>query len=198
MAEVNNHVVTAEEGVEQMDVSEDEVVELKLEDLGHEITLYSLSNPNIRSNTYFECLNLSQTLKDNHEASGSNEIPLVDIENLVYTQKFLDKFTEWMTHHTMHPGDHKNYRKETCEEISEWDLEFIKTDTETIFALILLANFLDMKDLLMLCCKQIARNIQTMSEDEIREHYKIPKPEEVKEEDKPEEPTTEEQLQDVD
>ena len=44
----------------------------------------------------------------------------------------------------------------------KWDAEFVKVDDETLFNLILAANYLDIKSLLDLTCKAVADEIKGM------------------------------------
>ncbi len=80
-----------------------------------------------------------------HQSEGeSNPIPL-DIKPLV-----LDKIIEWLKYHFDDPIDENfddediNSTKRT-DDICEWDQKFFEVDRETLFDLIIAANFLDIK-----------------------------------------------------
>jgi S-phase kinase-associated protein 1 len=47
-------------------------------------------------------------------------------------------------------------------------LEYLKINDETIFELIFAANYLDISQLLEVCCKQVANMIQGKNPEEIR------------------------------
>merc|ERR1719473_981644 len=65
--------------------------------------------------------------------------------------------------------------KETKEdEKNTWDQEFVKVDDDTLFSLILAANYLDIKSLLDLTCKTVADYIkQCKTPQEIRRRFNI-------------------------
>merc|ERR1712196_574208 len=65
--------------------------------------------------------------------------------------------------------------KETKEdEKNNWDQEFVKVDDDTLFSLILAANYLDIKSLLGLTCKTVADYIkQCKTPQEIRRRFNI-------------------------
>merc|ERR1711970_302702 len=65
--------------------------------------------------------------------------------------------------------------KETKEdEKNNWDQEFVKVDDDTLFSLILAANYLDIKSLLDLTCKTVADYIkQCKTPQEIRRRFNI-------------------------
>merc|ERR1711988_1775264 len=55
-----------------------------------------------------------------------------------------------------------------------WDAEFVKVDDDTLFSLILAANYLDIKSLLDLTCKTVADYIkQCKTPQEIRRRFNI-------------------------
>merc|ERR1711975_84014 len=59
-------------------------------------------------------------------------------------------------------------------EKKEWDAEFVKVDDDTLFSLILAANYLDLKSLLDLTCKTVADYIkQCKTPQEIRRRFNI-------------------------
>lgn len=59
------------------------------------------------------------------------------------------------------------------EEKSNWDKDFVKVDDETLFNLILAANYLDIKSLLDLTCKTVADEIKGKTPEEIRVRFNI-------------------------
>ena len=61
------------------------------------------------------------------------------------------------------PDDEKNV----------WDKDFVKVDDETLFNLILAANYLDIKALLDLTCKTVADEIKGKTPEEIRIRFNI-------------------------
>ena len=72
-------------------------------------------------------------------------IPLPNVNAAI-----LKKVITWCTHHkddAPPPEDDENKEKST-DDISTWDMEFLKVDQGTLFELILAANYLDIKGLL--------------------------------------------------
>ena len=64
---------------------------------------------------------------------------------------------------------------------NKWDRNFVKVDDETLFNLMLAANYLDIKPLLDLTCKTVADEIKGKPPEDIRARFNI-KPEFVLEE----------------
>lgn len=71
------------------------------------------------------------------------------------------------------PKTEENRDVRSLEDIAAWDKEFLKVETKTIFALILAANYLDIKPLLDLTCKTIALMIKNKTPDEVRKEFNI-------------------------
>ncbi|KAK9766777.1 hypothetical protein K7432_003883 [Basidiobolus ranarum] len=76
---------------------------------------------------------------------------------------------------------HKN---DVCEEITEWedtgvseiddwDREFAAVDSELLFAIVMAANYLDIKSLLEVGCKTVANVIKGKTPEQIREIFKL-------------------------
>ena len=59
------------------------------------------------------------------------------------------------------------------DEKNTWDKDFVKVDDETLFNLILAANYLDIKSLLDLTCKTVADEIKGKTPEEIRIRFNI-------------------------
>merc|ERR1711998_440317 len=72
-------------------------------------------------------------------------------------------------------ANYHHTNKETKEEEKNaWDAEFVKVDDDTLFSLILAANYLDIKSLLDLTCKTVADYIkQCKTPQEIRRRFNI-------------------------
>ena len=57
--------------------------------------------------------------------------------------------------------------------VQEWYANFIKIDQDTLFELILAANYMDIKPLLDLTCAAVASQIKGKSPEEIRKIFNI-------------------------
>merc|ERR1712020_538361 len=95
------------------------------------------------------------------EDLDENEIvPLPNVNAAI-----LKKIIAWCTTH------YKNDESDLSS--SEWDLEYLKIDDGALFELILAANYLDISQLLDLCCKQVTNMIKGKSAEEIRARFNI-------------------------
>ncbi|KAJ1680052.1 hypothetical protein EV182_000782 [Spiromyces aspiralis] len=63
--------------------------------------------------------------------------------------------------------------RETIENITEWDQEFLKVDQGTLFDLILAANYLDIQPLLNSACYMVANMMKGKSVGEIRKTFNV-------------------------
>lgn len=59
------------------------------------------------------------------------------------------------------------------EELKKWDAEFLNVDTDTLYYLLLAANYLDVRDLLDLVCQKVADMIKGKYPEEIRKIFNI-------------------------
>lgn len=105
------------------------------------------------------------------ECSIDGEIPLLDENTNFETMKLISTYLKY---HYQHPEEHEKYRGEdkSCNDVGEWDKKFISALSKDNLAFVCLAsNYLEIEDLLNLCCKQIASVIKEKSEEEIREYF---------------------------
>jgi len=93
-------------------------------------------------------------------------VPLPNVNSAI-----LRKVIEWATYHKDDPPlpeDDENKEKHSDLTISSWDADFLKVDQETLFELILAANYLDIKGLLAVTCKRVGQMIKGKTVEEIR------------------------------
>jgi S-phase kinase-associated protein 1 len=114
---------------------------------------------------------MSVTIKNLIDDLGANDVP-IPLHNV--TKKILDKVIQYCQHHTDHPtpkteGDDDK----KSDDILPWDKEFCEVDQNTLFELILAANYLDIKPLLDLTCKTVANMLRGKSPEEIRKLFNI-------------------------
>lgn len=88
-------------------------------------------------------------------------VPMVDSRTLVKVIEFL-KY-------------HQRAEDESMPEVDQavWDKNYAKVDDETLFNLILAANYLEIKPLLDLTCKAVADEIRGKTPEEIRTRFNI-------------------------
>lgn len=99
------------------------------------------------------------------------KVPLPNVKGSI-----LKKVIEYMTyHHTNPPKEIEKPLKSANmrEVVTEWDAQFVEVDQETLFELILAANYMDIKPLLDLTCAKVASMIKGKTPEEIRKRFNI-------------------------
>ncbi|KAF5778544.1 putative S-phase kinase-associated protein [Helianthus annuus] len=109
----------------------------------------------------------SQTIKHMIEDDCANTtIPLPNV-----TSKIISMVIEYCKKHV---DSAKNEDKKTAEEdLKNFDSEFVKVDKDTLFDLILAANYLNIKSLLDLTCQTAADMIKGKTPEEVRKTFNI-------------------------
>ncbi|KAJ1351715.1 Skp1- protein [Parelaphostrongylus tenuis] len=90
--------------------------------------------------------------------NGTNDsIPVYNVSGPI-----LKKVLQWCTYHKDDPPstDDLNNREKGTNDISSWDVEFLKVDKATLYDLINAADYLDIKGLLDVACKTVANMIK--------------------------------------
>ena len=90
----------------------------------------------------------------------------------------LKKVIEWCEKHKDEPiptqeEEEKELNEGALDKIGTWDTDFFNVDQALVFELILAANYLDIKGLLNLGCKIVAKMIRGKSPEEIRKHFNL-------------------------
>ena len=108
----------------------------------------------------------SVTLKAMMETLGVDD-EIVPVFNV--TAAILKKVIQWCTYHKDDPmPPDEDMKKVKCtDDISPWDQEFLEVDMDTLFELILAANYLDIKDLLDVTFKTVANMIKGKTQEDI-------------------------------
>ncbi|XP_021737070.1 SKP1-like protein 1B [Chenopodium quinoa] len=101
-------------------------------------------------------------IKDLSDCNNLIQVPNVD-------SKILSKIIKYCNKHVVDNPESET----TKDEIRQWHKDFLKVDQETLFKLILAANSMEIKSLLMATCKYVARTIQENTPEEIRKMYNI-------------------------
>merc|ERR1712032_64528 len=102
-----------------------------------------------------------KNMVDDTELDTPVPLPMVD-------SKILIKVIEYCKYH--HKADQESVPED---DKNVWDKDFVKVDDETLFNLILAANYLDIKSLLDLTCKTVADEIKGKTPEEIRIRFNI-------------------------
>ncbi|CAI0458624.1 unnamed protein product [Linum tenue] len=105
----------------------------------------------------------SQTIKHMIEDGCAGDgIPIPNV-----TGGILAKVIEFCNkHHQQPPGS-------DAAELKKWDAEFAKVGQDTLYDLLLAANYLNVKDLLDLICQTVADLIKGKTPEEIRKYFNI-------------------------
>lgn len=115
---------------------------------------------------------MSETIKNLIEDAGVDHV--VPLPNV--TGKIFAKVVEYCKYHTEHPVSVVTEEKEKRidDDIIGWDLDFtVNVDQQTLFELILAANYLDIKDLLDMLCKTIAKQLVGKTPQQIKDMFGI-------------------------
>ncbi|KAL3896989.1 MAG: hypothetical protein SGCHY_003718 [Lobulomycetales sp.] len=119
----------------------------------------------------------SVLLKNMLEDVGDSDEP-IPLPNVV--GKVLAKVVEYCEYHkddepalVDDDKDAFDNSRNRSDDISEWDGNFIKVESEELFEIILAANYLDIKPLLDLGCKTVANMIRGKTPEQIREMFNI-------------------------
>ena len=112
---------------------------------------------------------LVQTMAEGDKDEKTIPLPSV-------TGPVLTKVVEYIKYHTDTPA--KAIEKpiksaKMNENVSQWDADFIDVDNETLFDLILAANYMDIEPLLDLGCAKVASMIRGKSVEELRKTFNI-------------------------
>ena len=119
-----------------------------------------------------ETVVISVLIKSMIDDSGTDEdIPLPNV-----TKPILEKVMEFCKHVKDHPLQEieKPLKTDNLRDIvSPWYADFVDLDQETLFEVILAANYLDIKPLLELTCAKVATMIKGKSVVEVRKLFNI-------------------------
>lgn len=117
---------------------------------------------------------MSVTLKNLIEDLGDDNDSAIPVPNV--TSNILEKVIDFCKEHKDDPVlTEEQALEKRHEEITGFDAEFVKVDQNTLFDMILAANFLDIKPMLDLTCKTVACMIRAhgKSPEDIRQHFNI-------------------------
>lgn len=99
-------------------------------------------------------------------------IPLPQVDSNI-----LKIILEWAEHHVndTHPekGEAESEEDRRSKPIPEWDQKLLNVNDSIIFGLLAASNYLEVKGLLEVCCKTIAKDINGKSPEEIRKRFGI-------------------------
>ncbi|EEF24877.1 SKP1-like protein 1B [Ricinus communis] len=111
----------------------------------------------------------SQTIK--HIIDDDCADSVIPIPNV--TGKILSKVIEYCKKHVADAAFKDNDNKDSDDALKSWDADFVRVDQNTLFDLILAANYLNVKGLLDLTCQTVADMIKGKTPEEIRKTFNI-------------------------
>ena len=113
---------------------------------------------------------MSETVRNLMEDAGDeNPIPLPNVNGNI-----LIKVVEYCVYHAENPTPSNMEKGEKrTDDIIPWDLDYMQLDKDTLFQLILAANYMDIKPLLDLGCQTVANMIKGKTPKEIRHTFGI-------------------------
>jgi len=102
---------------------------------------------------------------------SEKEIPLPNVRGEILKKviKFLEYHHKTPMKEIEKPLKSSNMR----EVVPEWDANFVEVDQETLFELILAANYMDIKPLLDLTCAKVASMLKGKTPEQIRKQFNI-------------------------
>ncbi|KAL6072988.1 E3 ubiquitin ligase complex SCF subunit [Balamuthia mandrillaris] len=86
----------------------------------------------------------------------------------------LEKVIDYCNYHYLHPVADRAEDDYSIDIADEWDAEFIEVEIGLLFDIILAANFLDIKPLLDLGCKVVAKMIIGKTPAQIEATFRMP------------------------
>ncbi|OMO98086.1 SKP1 component [Corchorus olitorius] len=111
----------------------------------------------------------SQTIKHMIEDDcADTEIPLPNV-----TSNILSKVLEYCKKHVEAAASDKETEKKAEDDMKAWDSAFVQVDQNTLFDLIMAANYLNIKGLLDLTRQTVADMIKGKSVEDIRKTFNI-------------------------
>eukprot|EP00178_Gracilaria_changii_P019519 TRINITY_DN56554_c0_g1_i1.p1 TRINITY_DN56554_c0_g1~~TRINITY_DN56554_c0_g1_i1.p1 ORF type:complete len:158 (-),score=28.98 TRINITY_DN56554_c0_g1_i1:18-458(-) len=114
---------------------------------------------------------MSQTITNLIDSGfgGDVAIPITEVNSAT-----LERVLNYCKYRKDNPYTPEQLKDERSLDLDPWDEVFIELEQPVLFDLILAANFLDIKPLLDLACKKVAKMIKAAkSPEEIRETFNI-------------------------
>ncbi|CAJ2633188.1 SKP1-like protein 1A [Trifolium pratense] len=101
------------------------------------------------------------------DGCANNTIPIPNVSS-----KILAMIIEYCKKHVEAEAASSD-KKPSEDDLNAWDAEFVKIDSASLFELVIAANFLNIKNLLILTCNTIAEIIKGKTAEEIRQTFNI-------------------------
>lgn len=121
-------------------------------------------------------------LKSNDDCSHPDDADVEDAGDVVplpnVKSDILEKVIQFCSHYVqcLHDAgvtEEKDLPNEEKQDLDKWNKDFTRVDQQTLFELILAANYLNIKPLLDLTCMTVANMIKGKTPEEIRKTFNI-------------------------
>jgi S-phase kinase-associated protein 1 len=121
-------------------------------------------------------------LKSNDDYSHPDDADVEDAGDVVplpnVKSDILEKVIQFCSHYVqcLHDAgvtEEKDLPNEEKQDLDKWNKDFTRVDQQTLFELILAANYLNIKPLLDLTCMTVANMIKGKTPEEIRKTFNI-------------------------
>ncbi|XP_065188107.1 S-phase kinase-associated protein 1-like [Sycon ciliatum] len=120
---------------------------------------------------------MSEVLRSMIDCCGGDDDDDEPVPLPVVDGATLRKVMAWCTQHKNDPpveeDDPLDAQEKTTDNIDSWDMEFLKVDHRTLFAVLTAANYLSIKGLMASAGKTVANLIKGKTRDEIRKTFNI-------------------------
>lgn len=104
------------------------------------------------------------------EDDEEEEAPIPKVKGSI-----LRKVLEWAEYHKNDKAEDEDEKKEIkADDIPEWDAKYLMVDHSTLFDIILAANYLNIKGLLVVAAKSLSLMLKGQTAEEIRTKFNIP------------------------
>lgn len=115
--------------------------------------------------------NMLQDLTGDNQAQEA--VPLYSISGKIF--RMVLQWAEYHRDYTAqtHATNCNDLATQRSAELSSWDSDFLRVDQSTLVDLIAAADFLDIRHLLDICCRQVANMIRDKTPEEIRRCFGI-------------------------
>ena len=115
----------------------------------------------------------SNLIKEFIKDFPENNIPLnsINYKTLLKIKEYLEHYENSEPKEIRQPLPKKDFKNI----VDSWDYNFIDLQNETIFEIMLAANYMDIRPLLNLTCAKIASEITGKNEQQIRDLFKMGK-----------------------
>lgn len=130
-----------------------------------------ISNDEVKFLVAKEVAIQSSFIKDMlEECDEEATVPLPNVDG-----KTLKKVVEYMEKYVTEKSKEieKPLKGKIEDIVSEWDAEFLNMEQSSLMEVIMAANYLNVKDLLEICCAKVASTIRGKKPEEIREMFGI-------------------------